>query len=247
MTPAGATTQLIEAARRESFVDPAGRPIKLSFEDGLDESQIADIEATAPAVLPAELREALRCASGFTFFGEDISITVDLTGRMERVLERVFPRGHVIAADGFGNFWFIDLDGTAEPPTVYFVCHDPPVVAIQAHGMAAFLEELFNLGRPKRTSALDAVVEAGVTRIWRDNPGLIPVASARAHGDDVLRVFAEGLDPTYDLADLRDAAIGAGFSWGRAGPNTTVIRFDTHPIFALEPRRPGLMKRLFGR
>jgi hypothetical protein len=37
---------------------------------------------------------------------------------------------------------------------------------------------------------------------------------------------------SFQIIDMRHAAPGFGFSWGRHGPETVVVRHGTHPIFA---------------
>jgi hypothetical protein len=62
------------------------------------------------------------------------------------------------------------------------------------------------------------------------------IASAQSSGNQVLRLFAERLDPSCVIVDLRHAHVGSGFSWGRFGPNTHVIRAGPEPIFAYEAK-----------
>src|SRR5689334_8432785 len=57
--------------------------------------------------------------------------------------------------DGFGNFWVVDVDPeTGVWGAVFFACHDPSVIVVQAPDLATFLQQLLD---PKAAGALDLV------------------------------------------------------------------------------------------
>jgi hypothetical protein len=93
------------------------------------------------------------------------------------------------------------------------------------------------------------VHEDVVHRIWRENPDLLTQPAAAASADPTLRAFAASLPPTALIADLRQPRVGQGFSWGRFGPRTDVLRAGRERIWAIVPpeRKPGFFARLFGR
>jgi hypothetical protein len=51
-----------------------------------------------------------------------------------------------------------------------------------------------------------------------------------------MREFAARLPEGFLVADLRDADIGDGFSWGRFGHDTRIVRHGSLPIFAYGPK-----------
>ena len=100
---------------------------------------------------------------------------------------------------------------------------------------------------PDHPSDLSRVYGEADMEIWRRDPFLLPCDDPRVVQDPELRSFGERLGPGFRIADLRDAQVGHGFSWGRHGPDTKVRRKGQQLIFGVEDRRllPRL-KRLFG-
>ena len=55
------------------------------------------------------------------------------------------------------------------------------------------------------------------------------------------------LPEMFLVADLTDKPIKTGFSWGKSGPNTKIIRPNDEPIWIIEKRvKQGFLSRLFG-
>lgn len=231
---------IIKDARLKTLVDEDGQEVPLALLPPLAEADINEFESTLPCPLPADMRELLAYCRGFQGVVADV---VDFTGgEMFFGLETVFPHGIPIAADGFGNFWVVDLEWqSTEFGPVYFACHDAPVVLYQSETLAGFLSELFRLCTPPHESLIDDVHEDRLFEVWRKNPGVMDVTSCLESDDASLREFAATLDPTWQIIDLRNADAGFGFSWGRYGARTEVQRFGALPIFAY--RRP---RRLLG-
>lgn len=93
---------------------------------------------------------------------------------------------------------------------------------------------------PPFKSLVEDVHEDRLKEVWLDNPDLITVGDARAVGDKVVAEFARTLPDGWNLIDLREPEIGAGFSWGRCE------EFRRHPdamIFALKFKEPGRLSR----
>ena len=82
--------------------------------------------------------------------------------------------------------------------------------------------------------------------VWGKNPGAQSYEDAMAATDSALRDFAATLDPTFEIVDLRNAAVGFGFSWGRYGPQTVIRRAGELPIFAVQ-KRASFWGRLLGK
>jgi SMI1 / KNR4 family (SUKH-1) len=239
MTP----LEVIRRAQADSLIDEDGRVVTLELLPGLSETELRDFVRQVPCPVPPEITELLRTCRGFYGTVEQ----VDFTGEdLMFGFEEIFPYGLPIAADGYGNFWVVDLHPrTVRWGPIYFACHDPPVILYQADSLEQFLSELFRMFKPPYQSLVDDVHEDRLARVWRTNPGVLPYEQCLDSGDSVLEAFARELDERFQVIDLRRAKPGDGFSWGRYGPGTLVKRFDTHAVFAYQKRK-GFLARLFG-
>ena len=171
--------------------------------------------------------------------------SVDFSGLMDFGMEEVFPCAIPIAHDGFGNYWVVDLtSGSRAWAPIFYVCHDPAVIVFQSASLAEFIEELLRLGNPPYKSALDEVHETATFAIWNDLPGMRAAGEFHNAEDTALREFAEGLGGDWLIADLRNAAVGDGFPWGRFGPRTANRRMREERVFAIQ--RKSFWKRLIG-
>lgn len=221
---------LREASGRQ-MVSEDGEPVRLEIFAPLSKSKIDEFERGLPCPIPPDIRDLLGFCRGFEGGAADF---VDFTGaRCNFAHEEVFPNGLPFAADGFGNFWVIDL--TLESETwgpVYFACHDAPVILYQGPDLAHFLTELLKLSAPPHRSLVNDVHADRLYRVWRENPGVRSHAECLASGDPVLSAFARELEPPFQIIDMRNADIGFGFSWGRYGPRTVIRRLGTLPVFA---------------
>lgn len=229
--------EIIKDAQSQTLLDEDGQEVSLELLEPLSDSEIADFARTLPCPLPSDVREVLTFCRGFEGVVADV---VDFTGRdMFFGIPTIFPDGIPIAADGFGNYWVVDLTRhSTEFGPVYFACHDAPVVLYQCDTVATFLSELFQLCAPPHRSLIDDVHEDRLFQVWRKNPDVREVADCLESPDASLREFAATLDPTWQIVDLRAAEPGFGFSWGRYGANTELLRFGALPIFAYRrPRR----------
>jgi hypothetical protein len=159
----------------------------------------------------------------------------------------VLPYPIPLLGDGCGNFWVVDVSSSRAWGTILFVCHDPPVIAIQASDLASFLEQVLNPGGITTENTLEYVRNAATTRIWKDDPWLVSLQDARQNQDSAVSEFAEQLPENFRVADLRSMQIGSGFSWGKAGPNAGIRRNGTELIFGIEQKAPGLLNRIFSR
>lgn len=239
MTP----LELVREATRKEFRSEDGDPVSLELRPGLSESELSRFESGLPCPLPPEMRELLRFSRGF----DGLLESVDFTGVEGGFgLESIFPSALSIAHDGFGNYWVVDLlpeSGSFGP--IYFACHDPPVVLFQSPTIGHFLLELWKMFTPPHRSLIDDVHEDRIFEVWRKNPGVLSREECLRSPDPLLSAFAQELDPSFQIVDLRNPPVGFGFSWGRYGPKGVVRRFGTEPIFACQ-KKAGFMKKLFG-
>ena len=172
---------------------------------------------------------------------------VDFTGRdCDVELSDLFPHGHPFAADGSGNFWVVDLLPTSTQwGPIYYACHDAPVILYQSPTVEHFLAELFKGSEPPYKSLVDDVHEDRLFEVWHKNPGVKEQAECLRSNDEDLKRFAQALDASYQIVDLRNPQVGSGFSWGRYGPRTVVRRFGTVPLFAYQ-KPSSFLRKLFG-
>jgi hypothetical protein len=237
---------IVKNAAGRAMTDEDGKPLSLKLHPGLSEPEIQKLEGTLPAPLPNEIRELLRFCRGFDLSWLAVE-TVDFAGTDGFELLEVFPYGLPIADDGCGNSWMVDLlPHSTDWGPIYYACHDAPVILYQSPNLEHFLSELFKLGAPPHKSLVGEVHDDDLFDIWRKNPGVQEQTVCLTSSDPDIRAFAEQLDPTFQIIDMRDASIGFGFAWGRYGSDTLVKRFGTKRLFAYQ-KQPGFWARLFGR
>ena len=236
--------EIIRRAQTGTLIDEDGNVVTLELFPGLSNTELQDFANRVPCRIPPEIAELLGACSGFSGTVEQ----VDFSGRdLMFEFDAAFPYGLPIAADGYGNFWVVDLlpDATAWGP-IYFACHDAPVILYQADSLEQFLRELFRMFEPPHQSLIDDVHEDRLAHVWRTNPGVLSHEQCLLLEDPVLSAFAGELDESFQIIDLRLAKPGDGFSWGRYGPKTQIQRFGTHAVFAYKKPK-SIISRLLGR
>jgi hypothetical protein len=228
--------EAIRRAQATRLVSEDGDEVELELAPGLPR---ADIEGLADEV-GAPLRELRTLLERTAAIDGGPLDAIDFTGRsLSFGGEEMFPLGLPIAADGFGNFWVLDLPpDEVETAPVFFACHDPPVVLYQSPNIGDFLHEAFQMLVPPHASAVDDVHEDRRFNVWRENPGTLDHAAALA-GDEDLRAFATELDDRFTFVDLRSSPVGMGFSWGRFGPRTEIRRHGTSRCSRMRRPRSG--------
>ena len=239
MTP----LEIIRQAQADSLLDEDGQIVTLELLPGLSESELRDFARQVPCGIPPEVAELLSACRGFYGTAEQ----VDFTGRdLMFEFAAAFPFGLPIAADGYGNFWVVDLHPHATKwGPIYFACHDAPVILYQSDSLEQFLSELFRMFKPPHQSLVDDVHEDRLAHVWQTNPGVLSYEQCLQSGDPILSAFAHELDDSFQVIDLRRAKPGDGISWGRYGPRTLVKRFGTYAVFAYQKPK-GFFTRLFG-
>jgi hypothetical protein len=232
----------LEWVTREGSADDA----TIIPEPGLDAATIDAIERRVGAPLPADLRSLLGACHGI----RGLEWEVDFTGTLGFEMAEAFPHGMPIVGDHTGNFWVVDCTTAPEAEAaIFYACHDPPVFVWQCRGMAALLRELRRKFASPERSSLDDIHDDGVLRVWRTPPTILSRSAALQASDDTLRAFAGALTDGWSIVDLRTAAPGTGFSWGRCGYPAGLRRFGEERLFACraQARRTDLLSRLFGR
>jgi hypothetical protein len=155
-------------------------------------------------------------------------------------MEEIFPHAVTLAADGFGNFWVVDLTSESRAwAPIFYACHDPPVIVFQTDSLLDFVKEAIRFGNKPWKSEIDDVHEGLSTRIWRENPNVLSFDDCVHSGDPDLHTFAESLDQTWEFIDLRNPILGEGFAWGRYGAKTANRRFREKRVFACKKKSLG--------
>jgi hypothetical protein len=241
---------ILKQAEGTVFVDRRGKRRPLNLYPPLANSELQELEAKCGFTYPSELRDLLLYSRGFEVLDPDspVDSPVDFSSETPFAfrMDEVFPHGMPIVCDHSGNHWVIDLLGdTSEDTTVFYGCHDPPVIVYQARSIGMFIREMLRLGNNPWRSDISEVHDEHVYKIWEHNRGTLTHADS-LNGDADLRAFAESLDHTYQFVDLRQAFVGDGFSWGRYGAETVCKRFGTKRIFAYQTRKLNWFQRIIG-
>jgi hypothetical protein len=236
--------EIIRRAQTGTLIDEDGNVVTLELFHGLSNTELQDFANRVPCRIPPEIAELLGACRGFHGTVDQ----VEFTGRdLMFEFDAAFPYGLPIAADGYGNFWVVDLLPAAMKwGPIYFACHDAPVILYQADSLDQFLRELFRMFEPPHQSLIDDVHEDRLAHVWRTNPRVLSHEQCLQSEDPILSAFARELDESFQIIDLRLAKPGDGFSWGRYGPKTQIQRFGTHAVFAYKKPK-SLISRLLGR
>lgn len=239
-----ALIDIIKHAQSNPLLDEDGEPIALDLLPGMSPGAIDEFAAQLPCPLPDHVRSLLQFCQGLEGTAADL---VDFTGAgMSYAQPDLFPHGIPIASDGYGNFWVVDLmPASTDWAPIYFACHDAPVILFQSASLEQFLTALL-LTQDGEADVINDVHEDERFKVWRKNPGVQSHEACIQSPDPDIQAFARSLDPSFQFIDLRNPAIGFGFSWGRYGPDTVVRRHGTLPLFAYQ-RKGGLLRRLLGK
>jgi hypothetical protein len=215
----------------------------VTLKPGLSEEEVARVQTQLPGVLPDEIRELLTYSAGFDVASGQLL----KSGRVGDTLRVIFTGSGDVGLSILPCNVALLGDGCGAWGAIFFVCHDPPVLAIQAPGVAHFLGQVLDPGGSDSEYTLDYVRNAATTRIWKHDPWLVSVQDARVSQDGVVSKFAEQLPDNYLVADLRPMEVGSGFSWGKAGPRADTRRNGAELIFGVEQKAPGFFARMLSR
>lgn len=252
MTP----KQVLLRAQAETLTDQNGIRAELIIEPGLSEDEIHALESKRGLRFPREIRELIEFSRAFTLrkpwsshefpWVRPEGLAVELSGRSWTGYpgwatpdsQAPEPRGLELVTDLCGNPWVIDVGPQGDWGRVFFVSHDPPLIAYQAHDLAAFLSDVFLFCTERQSSQF---IAADCDKIQQ-----VPLIKAAAllHSDDpVVREFASTLEDSDLVADLRREIPGTGFSWQALGG--ALKRHPTELLFGLTKPRRGCLA-LFG-
>jgi hypothetical protein len=240
-------TEQLKSILTEQYVSEDGDEYKVELKSGLTDQEIDDLVKQLPTrQMPSEIRELLKFASGFEFYGLE-EVTFDGVGQFG--FEEIFPNSVQLAGDGFGNFWILDVDKKGNWGNVFYICHDPAVVVKHSDNLTQFIEHVNEFGKNGGKSNLDIIHEKVVMDIWDKDNGFIELDNARQSSDTTLKNFALILPDNFVMIDLRNKPNQSGFAWGKFGPNINkAVRHETELVWGIEKTlKKGLLSKLFGR
>jgi len=230
-----AVQRLGRAATAGELRDEDGEPVRLDLLPPAGQGTVdglRDRYGALGAALPAELVRLLGLTSG-----AEALLDLDLTGERHSIeVAELLPAGHPVAADGFGNFWLLDLTpDTVETAPVFFACHDAPVLLYQAASLGDFLDQALGALEPRRDTTIDDVHEDRLFEVGRRAPQSMPWRAAMTSDDQALRDFAASLDESWTVVDLRRRDVGMGVAWGAHGARTRLARHGWERVFGYAP------------
>lgn len=230
MTPLQA---LRELQSRSLVTVEEGEPCDAELLPGMSQGEIDRFEERVGAPLPAEIRELLEAAGGVEVDSDLLAWNGGVAGQY---IPGAFPCSIPVLEDGCGNSWDVDIDAqTGKWGAVYFLCHDPAVVVLQAESLADFIVQFADDScQPEREGSLYHISERLVNKVWDTGGGTLGASQLRMSADPVLRRAASGVDGEGLVCDMRRAGMGEGFAWGRYGPRTRVMRPGPEPVWVID-------------
>jgi hypothetical protein len=159
--------------------------------------------------MPAGLRELARITAGFV---------VNTKGEQEIRWDGELASSYLqsadsnswhmdIGQDGCGNSWVLLIEPeSGEPREVLWASHDAPVILVAEDSFDRFCREFI-----ADTKAFVKRIGEHETAIYRAKPKGLSFEDAMASHDQVLCEFADGLDDSWRIFDLRPAQQFRGF------------------------------------
>ena len=151
---------------------------RVTLNPGLSEEEIARFQAQLPGALPLKIRELLVYSSGFEVASEQL-LKSRRVGDTTRVLFTgsggvglsILPCPVALLGDGCGNFWVVDVNPSGAWGVILFVCHDPPVIALQAGDLADFLGQVLRVRAKITATSNPCTSDAILSYQWRGGVG----------------------------------------------------------------------------
>jgi hypothetical protein len=242
-------------------MDRNGIRTELIVEPGLSRDEILAMESERGVRFPPEIRDVIEFSRAFTIRRDWTSeefpwvkpegFTVTLCGEgwtgypgwATPNSPGEVPRGLELVTDLCGNPWVIDVGPRGNWGRVFYVSHDPPLIAYQAPDLATFLSDVFLFCTDIQSSLFIAADSEKIQQV-----PLVKAASFRHRGDPVIQEFASTLEDRDLIADLREERPRIGFSWQALGGD--LRRHSTELLFGLTNPSRGCLsvfRGLFGR
>lgn len=230
---------LHELRSRRLVTADAGEPCDAELLEPMTDAEITRVEEGVGAPVPADIRELMRFAGGAEIDGDELSWNGRAFGQD---VPGAFASWLPLMDDGAGNSWNVDIDPTTGAwGAVYYACHDPAVLLLQARSLAEFLVQIADdCCQAGREGPVHEVADRMVRRVGTSGGALRPAPELRTSADPVLRRAAQAPGDA-EVCDLRGARRGDGFRWDRFGARTLVSRPGPEAVWVLQ--RPPATKR----
>lgn len=224
--------------------------VQLSY--GMDEKRIRQFKEQAPwLVLSHEYWDLLHFCQSLHF---DNFYELRFDGSEVLTDDQIFPRGLVLMDDGNGNFWIMDVDSAGNPGKIFYWCHDPSVIMLQANSLKEFLVQIKEHIEKGKDSFFHRLNYEFTLNQWKSNERLLSRKQSRKLNDVEVSRFFERLPDKYVVADLREASPGDGVSLKGLDPdNHTARRYDHLHLWGIRPVESSgdplsrLFHKFFGR
>jgi len=163
----------------EYFPFQEGERFSFDLLPGLNAFELRAFSRKLPGQLPAEIKELLAYSRGFDFYAFD---RIDFT-RMGFELEGAFEYPLDLTNDAFDNHWIVDVHPvTGEWGKIFYVCHDPTVIVLQAHGLSQFLSQISQLAKGEEVNWINYIREDAARNVWEEKASLMTIAQALKKG-----------------------------------------------------------------
>ena len=218
---------ILRSARQEPLqVD--GNPTSPHLLPSGDVAIPRDFWARYPQGIGAEFNDLLELCSGFRIGSYEVSFTDHHFQGFDGLLNDWLE----LTQDGYGNFWVLEILPNAEMGSVWFVCHDPPVMILVASDLGSFIDLVVDVFRKKKRCEPNAfaVSHDAAMRVWSANRPNTPARECDKSQDIELREFARTLSPGSVILDMRAFHPGDGIICDALSPMHPVKLCPTNPL-----------------
>lgn len=236
--------EIINTLRKSTFTDEDEESYQLEFEPGLTDEDIAKLSMDFPGgEIAPELIEILKETRGWSSHGLE-AVCFDALGQFG--FDELSKNSITLGADGFGNYWILDLAEDGKPNKVFYACHDPAVFVINSQNLNEYMHHMLEFYESPEECHINQVHEKTVMTIWDSNEACKPKTEFLNSNPQYANFLGQFEGKDWTVADLRDGANKTGFAWGRFGPNQPTVRHPTDLIWVIKDKKKGFFSRLFG-
>lgn len=165
--------QILESASERVTLLPA-----------LSSIAISELQARLGIPLPGDFSELLAYSGGLDLARGN---KIRFEGFSGFVFADALPRSIALMHDDNGNYWAIAVSAiTGDFGPIFFVSHDPPVIAIYADDPNGFLSQILASNTSASAESHGSLVDSAVRRIWKHDSWLRPLREAQADSDPIL-------------------------------------------------------------
>ncbi len=149
-----------------------------------------------------------------------------------------------LGIDGLGNFRVLAILKDGDLGKVFFVCHNPAVIVIQAQNLNEFLEYLLGYYSNYKQHKLITIDDKILYRMCSTSVNLRPLNEKE--NIKFLDNAEEINRSKLIVGDLHKARNRAGFAWEQKGPNCVLGKIPNKHIWIIEQKKPRIQTVLTG-